>query len=691
MFNENKISPVVYKSSESEEMSDDERIDEYAETGNPSYLTPSLARKMEVHPDVMKEVLGATDEDIMFAEVMLEENNHQFFSRTESLLMPLGADDESLEKLDIHQKFRKLLDVATIRIGSIRDEERLSHETISDCAIGKIGMLLATEDESTYRLFEVLQMNSPQGFRDLHIVEEVIKRITHLFNDGDKNIEIVLRELLDVANRMKDVKFVDDSLYLGSVYLGEFLELHGGYGDKDKLDSTDTYVPFEITKDVYALFTEDKDRIFIADHDLSSNIKDTIKTDWTSEFMGPEGHDLPSYKYEYIPEDLLDFTDDIFNAGILLDDYIKSLGIKAGLEEVKDYVTMLRSPIRRVIEENFGFRLTALSVVEQFYFLNYLKHTTVSTVKTMQEFIHHYGVDAMRSFLATIYDKNASENIMIFGTMIDQDTAKGMFKSYAESIDKANVLAKKLNISDRNDVLLSTLLLEFKQGMIKRAGHLFDAGKQISLSEYGGEEETVDLIAAYEGVAKILSVLSDVGDDKGYIVTQVKKETGGDTTMQTFKFNINEFETNNLFKLKVSIRPESTTKGEARINFELSLDELPEENELKKAFQQTIQFKGNNGRNARTVTGSVIRFGFDLDTRTEPPAFSFDMGRDSYVSDDMERTGDVLGRILAQVAPTGHHLQDFNQSLSSPKNFAKVAEVFIHYFERIKPTSDAVQ
>ncbi|NCO62192.1 hypothetical protein GW879_01925, partial [Candidatus Kaiserbacteria bacterium] len=238
----------------------------------------------------------------------------------------------------------------------------------------------------------------PQGFRDLHIVEEVIKRITHLFNDGDKNAEIVLRELLDVANRMKDVKFVDDSLYLGSVYLGEFLELHGGYGDKDKLDSTDTYVPFEITKDVYALFTEDKDRIFIADHDLSSNIKDTIKTDWTSEFMGPEGHDLPSYKYEYIPEDLLDFTDDIFNAGILLDDYIKSLGIKAGLEEVKDYVTMLRSPIRRVIEENFGFRLTALSVVEQFYFLNYLKHTTVSTVKTMQEFIHHYGVDAMRSF-----------------------------------------------------------------------------------------------------------------------------------------------------------------------------------------------------------------------------------------------------------------------------------------------------
>ncbi len=349
---------------------------------------------------------------------------------------------------------------------------------------------------------------------------------------------------------------------------------------------------------------------------------------------------------------------------------------------IANYVRMLQSETRSVIERDFGIQLNILSIREQLYLLDYLQHVGIGEVKTMQTFISAYGTDAMRAFLANAYDENASENIMIFGTMIEHDVASKMFSAYAGSIDSTNSLSKQLE-TDQENSSLNTLMSEFNQGMLKRASHLFDAGKQMSLSEYGGEEETADLISAYEGVSKILSVLSGINEGASYAVTEIKKEVGGDASMQTTKFNLTENETGYLYKLKVSIRPEASTQGEARINFELSLDGLPEENELRKAFQQTTQFKGKNGKNARTVTGSVIRFGFDLDTRTNPPTFSFDMGRGAYTSDDMERTGDVLGRILSEVAPTGHHLQDFDASLSNPENFKKVAEAFSRHFENI--------
>jgi hypothetical protein len=232
---------------------------------------------------------------------------------------------------------------------------------------------------------------------------------------------------------------------------------------------------------------------------------------------------------------------------------------------------------------------------------------------------------------------------------------------------------------------------EFEAGMIKRAGHLFRAGKEMALWEYAEEESTDDLVKAYEGVATITTILASLSDASRLRVEPFPLESiqGGDVSMRTFKFTVTDIATSASYTLKTSIRPIATKTAEARINFELSLDALPEDTGLRQAFYQTTEFKGKNGKNARTVKSSTIRFGFDLDTRMDPPVFSFDMGRDAYSGDDMERTGDVLGRILSQVAPTGHHLQDFDPSLSNPENFQKIAQSFIEYFERLSTTAVA--
>ena len=47
--------------------SDDQRMSEYAYTGNGEYLTPELARRMKVGYEAMQEVPNATEEDMELA------------------------------------------------------------------------------------------------------------------------------------------------------------------------------------------------------------------------------------------------------------------------------------------------------------------------------------------------------------------------------------------------------------------------------------------------------------------------------------------------------------------------------------------------------------------------------------------------------------------------------------------------
>jgi hypothetical protein len=300
-------------------------------------------------------------------------------------------------------------------------------------------------------------------------------------------------------------------------------------------------------------------------------------------------------------------------------------------------------------------------------------------------------INRLKAFLMNAFDKDAIENFTIFATVTEPEPVNRAFNAYAEAINSAHRF--KLNVANslldtqKSDNLVH-LIEHFDIGLIRRAGHLFYAGKQMALWEYSAEETVDDLVNGFEGVEKVCSLLASLNSEGQFEMLSREAIKGGDPSMRIFKFNLKDPETGYTYSLKASIRPVATTQDEARINFEVSLNDLPKDNDLYKAFNQTTNFKGVNGKNARTVTGSVIRFGFDLDTSTNPPAFSFDMGRDQHDSTELSRTGDVLGRILSQVAPTGHHLQDFDASLSNPSNFEQIARAFTAYFDSICSNED---
>ncbi len=354
---------------------------------------------------------------------------------------------------------------------------------------------------------------------------------------------------------------------------------------------------------------------------------------------------------------------------------------------ILDYIKMCQANSRNSIESAFQISLIDLTIKEQVYFIYYLKSISVAQAETMQLFIQNYGIDAMRAFLVNQYDENASENIMAFGLVIEPDVAKDVFAAYAQSIDSATQFGTNFKESGA-PVETAQMIQEVQKSLLKRAGHLFDAGKQMALWEYSGTEEIPDLIEAFNGVAKMQDILARIGHDEKLSVTRNNAREGGknlsaDTGSEAFFFGVQDIAKSEKLALKVFIRPQANADGEARINFELILNDMSTDSPLKKAFAQEIEYKTSK----KTRKDSVIRFGFDLDTKHNPPKFSFDMGRNTFEDATMKRTGDVLGNILNQVAVEGHHLTEFDSKFSDPEVFRKIAESVKVYFSSLAQAS----
>jgi len=505
------------------------------ETGDPYQLTIKEAREMMLVPDLMAQVPGVLPEDLQAAREREAEQDVFTFKQSEDLLRQYGADDESLAEKNLYEQFRLLLDAASVRGLEVNHPDRNSLEIVKNEAIRKIAVWLLINEEATYRLFETIQLDTPQGFRDVQVLDTAMDHIKYLFKDGDNNARVVLEEFMDIAERMQGMSFSDESLFLGAAYLSTLLAQESGKVVKERLVNNDNFVPFEITKGTYAVFSEDGDKIFIADESLSEDIKAVIGTAWTKEFAGPEGHDLPSYDYQYIPENLVDLSGSVLDGGDLLDDYLKQQGIIATPEDIYDYVTLLQGPLRREIEEKFGFRLTRLSISEQFYFLNYLKKVTVADAEITQDFMKAQGVPAMRSFLALAESEGVTgEDIVNFGNNLG-DSARDVFGRYCEILDAVNEidvwLASRVKMSPEE---YAELKEQIESILMKNANQLLVSA--IESGESADIQKQLDICQSE--VRREVALLQSVSIDK--LVSKPLEQTSATELAETDRARMRE-------------------------------------------------------------------------------------------------------------------------------------------------------
>jgi hypothetical protein len=75
-----------------------------------------------------------------------------------------------------------------------------------------------------------------------------------------------------------------------------------------------------------------------------------------------------------------------------------------------------------------------------------------------------------------------------------------------------------------------------------------------------------------------------------------------------------------------------------------------------------------------------------LEDHGDEPAVSLDLGRDQRVSDDLIRTGDILGNILSKYGEAGGHhtTASFKSEFARPEIFAHLIESFQSHLESLQ-------
>lgn len=96
------------------------------------------------------------------------------------------------------------------------------------------------------------------------------------------------------------------------------------------------------------------------------------------------------------------------------------------------YEEMISSHLRSIIEHDFAIELKDLSILEQFYFLNYAKDVTLGGVFPVQQFTKTFGVAGLKTFLALGQDPKAAEWILTIGRELEEPLARQVFEKYAE-------------------------------------------------------------------------------------------------------------------------------------------------------------------------------------------------------------------------------------------------------------------
>jgi predicted GNAT family N-acyltransferase len=137
-------------------------------------------------------------------------------------------------------------------------------------------------------------------------------------------------------------------------------------------------------------------------------------------------------------------------------------GIKADSEEKRrieifDYSYLMKKPIREYIEKDFGFELNALSIKEQFYFLELIKSKTENEILEVKFFVKKYQTVGFKTFLSLEQDPTLGDKIISFGENVDLEIAQKVFEKYSEVVDQA------FKIEDFIDTELASQNIDSKQ------------------------------------------------------------------------------------------------------------------------------------------------------------------------------------------------------------------------------------
>ena len=387
-------------------MSDGERIDKYAYTGDPRYLTPHIAREMEVSPETMHRVVGATEEDFAYAKEISSRNEIFENDYYVGLRKKYSFGVEDMAGLSRKETIQKLFDIASFRKKTLHEDEI---DEVKEIAFLEIYENVSLHSATVLELFNAIRHTEFQGLQDLEIIEEVYRKartdfieLSHKHGTTEEENRIgeiaagTLNQFVEVAQATMESEGIESSTnYLLFKRIESFAYR---VGVTETAEHEMGYIPFEITRGILATFSEDGDRLYVVnDKKWSRHFIERL-----SHVGKPEFYEQGIYSARHtavdIPQDITDLHCEVMDAGTPIESVLDTT-TNISPELLHEYLKTLRTDVRVIIEEDFSVTLSDLSIREQIALISFLKGVPVKDAKEVQKFTSKYGVLGIQAFL----------------------------------------------------------------------------------------------------------------------------------------------------------------------------------------------------------------------------------------------------------------------------------------------------
>lgn len=442
--------------------SDDQRMEEFAHTGDGRYLTPSLARAMGVSEEVMREVPRVTPDDISYA--VQRDLSEQNISEQERLavLQEYGVDGVSLRAMEMPQIVDTLMDAASKSQGESFDYDL---EDVQNYAKSHLLDGMLQNPEVTLYCFQAIGGDTSMGgtLRRLKVVEDLCEQIRFLLlADSDEDTQekqqafLAYQKIREAISVIRESEARPDSSALVTVRLQSFA---AGYEKKYQegwVDMEDL-APALVAPGQFLVWDWEKSTPYLCrqgDDAYVDRIFDEYEVDTKAgKLLRRDVGDMKPFEIDSVdqPEDAYNLHESMVNIlehDYRLSDYLREHISGYSEEDFDDFSEMMRETSRGAMKEYIGFDQSELTLQEQWHLFQYLKRVKVKELDEVRSFATNYGKDGMRSFLSREQGGSEMEGVILsIGKKFSEDNVeigRKIFEKYGEIVEASYSVADYL-------------------------------------------------------------------------------------------------------------------------------------------------------------------------------------------------------------------------------------------------------
>ncbi len=276
--------------------------------------------------------------------------------------------------------------------------------------------------------------------------------------------------------------------YLSEDYISVAKKERGSVEGDEVID----WIPFKIAPDIYAFDSRESMFTLVNKNDLADNtlyVSDKKDYKTITQILKGISNSLNNVNQELFDKLIIYFQP--------LDQKELSLEPQKGnMDKTESFLfRKLHSGYHRTkILEKTGVELSKIPLLEQRYFVNYLKFVDCKSVQNLQNFNKKYGNSGFRTFLSIEQGgKEMGDKILELGEKLPKETSVKIFAKFGEIIDSSDEVIDVIRSRfDKKIEVAEPVLSSIRQMLLKKGSDLLIEYSDMA-SKCGTEKECAEI------------------------------------------------------------------------------------------------------------------------------------------------------------------------------------------------------